>query len=291
MRTPALLLLACIVGLAACDYVEDPTPPANPDNGGGGNGGGDTAVVTRKVLLEDITGHRCPNCPRAARVAQALKDDVYGDDLVLVAIHAGFFSNPVPPLGDGQYDTDHRTEAGNAYNAAYGPQSYPIGLISRKPFNNSILVNDGNWGSAVADLIGTPTPFKLRVDTIITGGGTVSTEISLDLQQDVAGSYNLVVYLVEDRVIDWQYDAEAVPPNSPDIPNYEHRHILRGNLNGTWGTPAIEDGGTTGQSFSFPFTYTIPANVVNVDNCYLVAWIYDLATEEVMQVEERKFRP
>lgn len=288
MRNPALLLLAFVLGLAACDYVEDPTPPANPDNGGGGNGGGDTTVATRKVLLEDITGHRCPNCPRAARVAQALKDDVYGDDLVLVAIHAGFFSNPVPPLGDGQYDTDHRTAAGNAYNTTYGPQSYPIGLISRKPYNNSILVNDGNWGSAVADLIGTPTPFKLRVDTIITGGGTVSTEISLDLQQDVAGSYNLVVYLVEDRVVDWQYDSEATPP---DIPNYEHRHILRGNLNGTWGTPAIEDGGTTGQSFSFPFTYTIPANVVNVDNCYLVAWIYDVATEEVMQVEERKFQP
>ncbi len=285
MRTPALLLLACIVGLAACDYVEDPTPPANPDNGGGGNGGGDTAVVTRKVLLEDITGHRCNNCPRAARVAQALKDDVYGDDLVLVAIHAGVFSTNT---NSGPYSTDHTTEAGDAYEEAYDPSSYPIGLISRKPYNNSILVSDGNWSSAVADLIGTPTPFKLRVDTILTNSGTVSTEISLDLQQDVAGSYNLVVYLVEDRVIDWQVDSEATPP---DVPNYEHRHMLRGNLNGTWGTPAIVGGASTGQSFSFPFTYTIPANVVNVDNCYLVAWIYDLATEEVMQVEERKFRP
>jgi hypothetical protein len=291
MRSTTLVLLAFTLGLAACDYVEDPTPPSSPDNGGGGNGGGggdDTIVATRKVLLEDLTGHRCPNCPRAARVAQDLKDDVYGDDLVLVAIHAGFFSNPVPPIGDGQYDTDHRTEAGNAYNTAYGPQSYPIGLISRKPYNGSILVNDGSWGSAVADLIGTPTPFKLRVDTIITNGTSVSTEISLELQQDVTGDYNLVVYLVEDRVIDWQYDSESTPP---DIPGYEHRHILRGNLNGTWGASAIAGGGAAGQSFSFPYTYTIPGNVVNVDNCYLVAWIYDVATDEVMQVEERKFAP
>lgn len=284
MRTLPLFFLAATLGLASCDYVDDPTPP-NTDNNGGGGGGG-TEEVTRKVLLEDITGHRCPNCPRAARVAQELKDNVHGDDLVLVAIHAGFFANPFPPLGDGQYDTDHRTEAGTAYNTAYGPQSYPIGLISRKPFNGSILVNDGSWGSAVADIIGTPSPFKLEVDTIIVNGGTVTTEIDLELQEAVTGNYNLVVYLVEDRVIDWQYDSESTPP---DIPNYEHRHILRGNLNGTWGAPAIVDGGTAGQTYSFPYSYAVPSNVVNVNNCYLVAWLYDVGTEEVLQVEERKF--
>jgi thiol-disulfide isomerase/thioredoxin len=273
---------ALIVG---CDYVEDPTPPGN---NGGGNGGSGSEEITRKVLLEDITGHRCPNCPRAARRAQELKEETFGDDLILVAIHAGFFSNPVPPIGDGQYDTDNRTEAGNAYNLEYGASSYPIGLVSRKPYNGSILVNDGSWSSAVTDIIGQPAAFELWIDTIIVQGGNVTTEVKLRPLEDVQGDHNLVVYLLEDHVIDWQYDSESTPP---DIPQYEHRHILRGNLNGTWGEPAIIGSASAGDTIPFSYTYALPSNVVDVNNCSLVAWIYNTATDEVMQAEERKFQP
>lgn len=284
LRTLTILIASSAL-LAGCDYVEDPTPP-NGNGNGGGNGGGEE--VTRKVLLEDITGHRCPNCPRAARTAQELKETTYGDDLILVAIHAGFFSNPVPPLGDGQYDTDNRTEAGTAYNLEYGAQSYPIGLVSRKPYNGSILVNDGSWSSAVTDIIGQPTAFALRIDTIIVDGTNVTTEVELRLLEDVQGDHNLVVYLLEDHVIDWQYDSESTPP---DLPLYEHRHILRGNLNGTWGAPAITGSASAGDTIPFTYTYTLPANVVNVNNCSLVAWVYNTSTDEVMQAEERKFQP
>ena len=43
----------------------------------------------KTILIEEFTGHQCPNCPRAAK---ALDDivDTYGDRIVIVAIHANY---------------------------------------------------------------------------------------------------------------------------------------------------------------------------------------------------------
>lgn len=284
MRYPALLLLAFTLGLAACDYVEDPTPPAGP----GGGGGGGTDVVTRKVLLEDITGHRCNNCPRAARIAQALKDDLYGDDLILVGVHAGSFAPPYPPLGDGQYDTDHRTPAGTTYQQTYQVTFFPAGLVSRKPYESSIIVSEGSWGSAVEAIIGEPSAFDLRIDTIVVEGGTVSTSVTLHFTEDVTGDHNLVVYLTEDAVVDWQLDAEATPP---DVPDYPHPHMLRTNLNGTWGQPVVTGSAAAGTSITVEIQDVALNPAWNTTKCALVAWVYNTATDEVMQAEERKFQP
>lgn len=284
MRYPALLLLAFTLGLAACDYVEDPTPPAGP----GGGGGGGTDVVTRKVLLEDITGHRCNNCPRAARIAQALKDDLYGDDLILVGVHAGSFAPPYPPLGDGQYDTDHRTPAGTTYQQTYQVTFFPAGLVSRKPYESSIIVSEGSWGSAVEAIIGEPSAFDLRIDTIVVEGGTVSTSVTLRFTEDVTGDHNLVVYLTEDAVVDWQLDAEATPP---DVPDYPHPHMLRTNLNGTWGQPVVTGSAAAGTSITVEIQDVALNPAWNTTKCALVAWVYNAATDEVMQAEERKFQP
>lgn len=294
LRSLATIALTSAL-IMGCDYVEDPTPPTTD------NGGGELSILldtsevdlshpaaSRKVLLEDITGHRCNNCPRAARIAQALKDEQFGDDLILVGVHAGSFAPPYPPLGDGQYDTDHRTPAGIAYQQAYQVTFFPAGLISRKPFQSSIIVSEGSWGSAVADIIGDPSPFDIWVDTLSVDDGLLSTVLKMHVSENVTGNHNLVVYLTEDPVVDWQLDSEASPA---DVPDYEHPHVLRTNLNGTWGTPVIVGSAPIGR------VITLTINNYSLDpdwtpnNLSLVAWVYDTETDEVMQAEERKFQP
>ena len=44
------------------------------------------AEKCKKILLEDYTGHKCGNCPRAAEKAEELKE-IYGDQLKKVASH------------------------------------------------------------------------------------------------------------------------------------------------------------------------------------------------------------
>jgi hypothetical protein len=277
-----LFIPALFLGLTGCDYVGDPTPPQTD------GGGGEQPTVPRKVLLEDITGHRCNNCPRAARIAQALKDDLYGEDLILVGVHAGGFAPPYAPIGDGFYDTDHRTPDGISYQEAFSVSFFPAGLISRRSFASSDIVSEGSWGAAVSEIIGQPSAFDLSIDTIIIDGGSITATIDLSFVEDVEGDHNLVVYLLEDHVVDWQLDSEATPP---DVEDYDHRHMLRANLNGTWGQPVVTGSVAAGQTV----TVSLPAYALNpawnTANLSLVAWVYNTTTEEVMQAEERKYQP
>lgn len=285
MRAPHLhLVLGLLVGtLSGCDHIDDPTPPST------GNNGNDTPEqVVRKVLLEDITGHRCNNCPRAARIAQSLKEDLFGDNLILVGVHAGGFASPYAPIGDGFYDSDHRTTAGTAYQQAYSVNFFPAGLVSRRVFQNSIVVSEGSWGSAVAEIAGLPSPFDLRILNSTVQGSQISAEVRVRFVDDVQGDHRIVVYLVEDHVVDWQLDSEATPP---DVENYDHRHMLRANLNGTWGDALITGSAMAGDSVTLTTPNFSLNPAWNTSNLYLVAWIYDAATEEIMQAEERKHQP
>lgn len=283
MRSTALLLAFPLV-LAACDYVD--VPLETPDGGGGGG-----EQVVRRVLLEDFTGHRCNNCPAASQVASQLVG-VYGEeDLIVVGVHAGpsSFTAPVnPPNPDGSYATDFRTPAGNAYANQFGVTFLPTGMVSRREFNSSVTLSSAAWGSAVADILGTPADMEILFDTVTydSGANSVHVEVKVALINAVSGDHNLTVYLLEDHVVDWQLDSQASPP---DVQNYEHRHVLRDNLNGTWGEPVISGSAAAGDTLSFTYDRTLPASVVDPTNCALVAYVYRTDSYEVMQAREVKF--
>jgi len=64
--------------------------------------------ATRKVVLEEFTGHTCVNCPTASAVAHNLAN-IYEDQLVLISVHAGAYSEPE----SGDFSYDFRTSTGN----------------------------------------------------------------------------------------------------------------------------------------------------------------------------------
>lgn len=287
MRTSFSLLFAGVLLSSGCDFVDlpkgDQAAPAPPPSG----------TVTRRVLLEDCTGHTCNNCPDAARIAQTLKG-IYGDDLVLISVHmTETFAAPVLPLGDDYYDTDFRTPEGNQYEQTFQIAALPTGLVSRKPWNNNIRVSRFSWASAVPALLGTPADMDVWVDSLHYDSNThqVHAVVKVACLNAITGDHSLTVSLTEDHVIDWQTDAAA---NPPDVQNYEHHDVLRGNLNGTWGEAVITGSAAAGDTLTKTFAYTLPASVVTPANCALVAYVYSSAGAdqyEVKQVSERKFTP
>lgn len=79
----------------------------NPPYTTSGNGSGQNDTV-RKVLLEEFTGHQCPNCPNAHTTAKNLKD-FYDKQLIIVVVHAtSFTDNDNPP-----FVYNFKTPAGN----------------------------------------------------------------------------------------------------------------------------------------------------------------------------------
>lgn len=269
-----------LMALPSCDYISDPVQEPN----GGGNGG---EGVLRRVLLEDLTGHLCNNCPAAAQIALQLQGIYGSEELVLVGVHTtDFFAAPAdPPNPNGSYSTDFRTPAGDTYGTTFNVAFLPAGLVSRKEFNSSLTLSSSSWGSAVADIIGRPADMEVLFDTVVFNAGTntVQTDVKVALVNSVNANVNLTVYLTEDHVVDWQLDSQS---NPPDVEFYDHRHVLRGNLNGTWGTSLFTGIAAAGDTLSASFSYTLPPNVLVPANCSLVAYVYDTDTFEVLQVRE-----
>lgn len=284
MRNLVHLLFATL-SLAACDYVDDPIPPSSTSGGGPGES------VKRRALLEEFTGHRCNNCPAAHAVAANLAD-VYGEELIVVGVHAtSVFAAPLsPPDPNGAYSTDFRTPAGDTYTTTFNVTFLPTGLVNRTPFNNSVTISSGNWSSAIADIVEQDAVCDIWFSQLEHDqtNNTVTAEVKIAVLAPITGDHNLTVYLTEDHVIDWQLNSLATPP---DVENYDHRHVLRTNLNGTWGDLAISGSAQTGDTLTFQFI-DIPMDPDwNAANCALVGYLSDVATDEVLQAAEREFQP
>ncbi len=269
--------------LGSCDIVKEPIPP------GIIGGGGNDSTVTRKILLEEFTGHQCNSCPAAHLVAAQLKT-LYPADIVVVGIHATATFAAPQSNPDGSYSTDFRTPAAAAYVNSFGVTFLPTGMLNRTPYNGSITISHDAWSSAVSDIIGQPAALDIWFSQLThdPGTSTVSAEVKVAVLAPVSGDHNLTIYLTEDHVIDWQLNSQASPP---DIPDYDHRHVLRDNINGTWGAPFFSGSAAVGDTLSLIYTGVAMDPGWNAANCALVAFVYNTDTYEVLQAEERKFQP
>ncbi|MCK9618131.1 MAG: Omp28-related outer membrane protein [Lentimicrobiaceae bacterium] len=117
----------------------------------------DTVKVTKKVLLEDFTGHLCINCPSAAEKAKELKT-IYGENLYIIAHHAGEFAEPQT---SGNYTADFRNPSSNELYAEFGITYNPVGLINRHEFNSQRRVGAGQWAAKIGEMMNQKTDIKI----------------------------------------------------------------------------------------------------------------------------------
>lgn len=230
----------------------------------------------RRVLLEDFTGQRCVNCPTAHEIAHNLQE-YYGDDkLITVAVHAGFFALPI---GE-PYNYDFRTEAGNAYESFFGVQTYPSGMVNRINSSGNYLIDKDGWGSAADAEFQKETSLEITIKPSLSDN-KISGDIDLYFFEDFGTQAYLQIYVMEDNIVKPQ-----VTPGGDDL-NYNHMHVLRGAINGDWGqllpsTYLAEERTTI--SFS---NYEI-GDDWNTEELYIVAYVYDASTKEVLQVNKKK---
>lgn len=260
-----------------CDKNVDPF-----DGTTGGSTGPDTSSsgVVQKVLLEDLTGFRCTNCPQAHAIADNLAD-IYGEQLIIVGIHCSLqFAFPTGDEGE-PYSTDFRTEAGETYYEEFGMPGLPTGLVSRRIINNSPIIAPPDWAETVSGII-TETPrASLEFENVEYNEGNRNVTFDLDMESlaelDPA-QYFVTIYLTEDSIYDWQLNAGV------DVENYLHRHVLRDNINGTWGELAFANG-DAGQQNTLSFDYTLD-EAWKEEHCELIAYIYNGDTREVLQANK-----
>jgi hypothetical protein len=283
-------LIFTAISINSCDYVSN---TIEPNSNNGNNQTTDSTKVYRKVLIEDYTGHRCGNCPAAAKTLKRI-DSIYHGKVVPLAVHCTNFANP-----NVTYPEDFRTSEGTEYDNVLGVSAssgLPNGLVNRKGFGTPNFVKaDSQWESEAQTFFNQEADFSIDLtNTYNSTSNTFNSEIKITALKDLSGEYNATLLLVEDSIIGVQYD-QSLPVAQQVVTNYNFMHVLRKSLNTAWGEVAFTGTIAKGQTFTKTFS-NVSLNATYVPkNCQVIAYIYDAATSsttryEVFQAEMKKVK-
>ncbi|NLO18905.1 MAG: Omp28 family outer membrane lipoprotein [Ignavibacteria bacterium] len=270
----SLFLFASLFLLTNCDEINEPyREDSQADNGG---------TEIQKILLEDFTGFRCNNCPAAHDLAHALKEQ-YGDRLVILAIHAGFYAEPNP-----QYIYDFRTAEGTEINNYFGVQAYPSGMLNRTPYNGKAVLGSAYWSAAINALKDNNPKAKIDLKpNFNSASNDVSIDVDITYLEQSSASHYLVIQVAEDSVVQVQLDKRKSPELVSD---YVHNSILRRTITGTWGEQVSNSPVAAGTTVTKHFNCSVPQNSDwRPEMLKIIAYIQDKDNAwQIVQVEEAK---
>ncbi|MEM7373290.1 MAG: Omp28-related outer membrane protein [Bacteroidota bacterium] len=240
--------------------------------------------ITKKVLLEEMTGHKCGNCPVASETAYDLSHSAFADQVVLVVIHAGSLSDFSP--SSSKFYTDFTTTAGTEIYTGLNPSGVvPFGMIDRSVKNS----NHGSWPTEVGKRLQESPTAGLRIFNCLDEDSLqLGTVIDVKYLQPMNENQRLCVWLIETEVVDWQRDYRA-PGGKVDLAEYTHHNVFRASLNGSWGEALSESAIESNQRFTKSYSLKINPDF-NLDNLKIVAFVYDFDTQEIGQVEQLSLR-
>jgi thiol-disulfide isomerase/thioredoxin len=278
-----IILTLFILIFIGCDEIEKPYLRES----NGGNGGDPPETGLRKVLIEEFTGHKCVNCPQAHQIIDELKEE-FDEELVAIAVHAGSFAEPDTDP-ESLYTNDYRTATGQELNSTFQVQGYPTAMINRK--ENAFLYYRSSWKAEVRQIMGEQATVGIEIQPEYTeGSSTLGADIKVMFTETPENQVNLCVYITESGVISAQLNRNEEVGPTPDIVDYEHNHVLRGSLNGTWGDPVTEGAVVSGMVYSHTLGGFALSDEWVPQNMAVVAFVYDQATQEVLQVEKTKIK-
>ncbi len=206
----------------------------------------------RKVLIEEFTGVRCVNCPQGTDEILNLQG-IYGDDVLAVAIHAGFFAQK---YSDSKFDL--KTEAGQKIEEMLGAISgYPTAVINRRKFvgEQFLQLSRQSWAAHVKDELLRAPLVSVNIETSFDEfTRKLDVKIFVIAEDNFSSGSRLTVMLTEDNIIDPQANVVGEGGRTED---YNHKHVLREVLTSFDGN-SLAAGMVQGEIIERNFSFTIP---------------------------------
>ncbi len=176
------------------------------------------------ILIEEFTGVKCVNCPRAHDLISNLQA-AHPGRVLAAGIHTGFYASPYA----GRYD--FRISEGPALEQLLGGTlGYPAGAVNRTRFpgENLMLISDQKWSGHVNDLMDDSALVRISMPQSLYNASADRMEGRLTVQwcQELSQNPNsnpvyLSLYLLQNNLIDWQLNTGGVDSQ------YVHRHVVR----------------------------------------------------------------
>ena len=236
------------------------------------------AEVGRAVLIEDLTGQRCINCPTGTDIINGIIQTYGEDNVIAVGIHSG----PRGFTGNSKR-VGLMTDTGDEYYTYWANGTnlgQPSAIFNRKKGPSDNL---NNWAAEVGLIISEKA--NLSID-ITNAYDAKKRELTTKVGAfGVNGTVNgkLQVWIVEDGI-----KAIQMMPDGSANQEYIHNHVFRAAVNGTWGEEVtVKEGETTSKDYS----YVLP-ETWNADNISVVAFVYNgkgvenVAKKHIVEHEE-----
>lgn len=230
----------------------------------------------RKVLLEDYTGVRCPNCPDAAAEIERLQE-FYGDALVVVGVYPHRPTNLVTPWNAAR-DQDLRTDVAETWRREFSIEQLPTGMVNRL---EGIAYTE--WGGAIAEIISDGINYvDLSVSASLPTDTSVSVNVSGSFVEDYEadGAIHVITMILEDSIV----VPQSISASSIN-PGYVHNHVLRTVLGSAWGDQVASEAPTRGTTFSANYTGTLDP-VWRRNKLSVVVAVVNNSSREVIQVAQ-----
>jgi hypothetical protein len=248
--------------------------------------------TTRNILLEDYTGHKCPNCPAAA--TEAANIEAANPGRVFVAsIHAAPGGSYTPGFQSLALDCtdpstsfcyDFRTQEGEEYAVkfenGYDFTFNPKGNLNRVSYSGDMFFKKDFWEAKVDDMI-IENNLKVNLQAksnYYSASRGVYLHVQADFLEDLVGDYNIVTYLIENSIVEDQYDG------SVHIDDYHHHNVFFGCIdNEAWGHAIGGTDPVSGTNVQTDYSYVLPTGIES-DELHFLTYVYDVNTYEILQV-------
>jgi hypothetical protein len=241
-----------------------------------------TSIGKKVVLVEELTGVRCPSCPEGT-VELVRLQGIYGKNLIVVSNHsAGVFSTPMtnPASAFDFRGADFKEMA--TYIGANG--AYPTASINRLVHGSEASAYAESrpaWGGYIASELQKDPGMDLFV---ITDYQPATRELKAKVRILPTSTHteqlNLTVVITQDSIV----DAQTV--GTVKEANYMHRHVLRKLLSKSDGDP-IQERFEPGAIIERNYTFTLPNDFV-AKHCTVVASVNRTGTPDkaILQAAE-----
>lgn len=244
----------------------------------------------RKVLVEELTGVQCQNCPDGTAELIAAQKNL-GDRLIIVTLHAAkSFDEPYPENKQDFRSDDCRAIADYLYYN--GDPGAPTAAVDRQfadDFTGAFIYRP--WTGAINTRVGDKPDIGLFINqTYNEEARRLDVEINVSPDEALSGDIRLSVYITEDSIQDVQLKRIS-STQVQKVLDYTHRHIFRDALSVPTGDPISAELGE-GKAFTKKYSVVLPTapNNWNPKQCSVVAFIHrhgEHQVREVLQAEEK----
>lgn len=237
---------------------------------------------SRNVLIMDITGVRCINCPTAAKIAKDIQNANPAGRVNIVALYPWYqLSNTAPWDGYDTLNSDYSEYLASQFGQ---PVGMPSGHINQILYNNNRFVPYNQWAGVVATELAEPSEFNIQLKSSWDNSNNRARVEIKNIYTGNATSKNYLMYLavLENEIVGKQKGPDSI------FYYYKFEHVLRKLITANTGD-SLKKLDNQYKTFEKHY-YIMPEKNWKADHLNALVWIVDADTRNIIQSKEIKLK-